>query len=302
VPRLTAGVYESVADLPSGFSIGDQGAMPYPQSVLVVPPTHFDVIDVKNPFMTGRTGTVDKSIARLQWNELKAAFEKAGARVRELAPLPGCEDMVFCANPAFLGIDDSGRKICAPSRMTYPSRRAEVAAMVAWCEAEGYDIVRMGDGDLRFEGGGDAIWHPGRRLIWGGYGWRSDRDTYEPLAAAFGAPVFLIKLASPTYYHLDTCFCPIDERTVIVHSPAIADEGMQLVRRTFERIIEVDAVQAEAFACNGAPLFGRAVVLDHRAAQTGLRLRQAGYDVLEVDTGEFLKSGGSAYCMKCMVF
>ena len=27
-----------------------------------------------------------------------------------------------------------------------------------------------------------------------------------------------------------------------------------------------------------------------------------GYEVVEVDTGEFLKSGGSAYCMKCGIY
>lgn len=299
---LNAAVYENDADLPPGFSSCDLSSMGYPRGVLICPPTHYDVIDVKNPFMTGRAGTVDKAAAGLQWKELKAAFERAGARVHELEPLPGCEDMVFCANPVFLGIDDSGHKVCVPSRMTHASRRAEVPAVVAWCEAAGYEIARMGDAGERFEGGGDAVWHPRRRLIWGGYGWRTERAVYGPLAAAFGAPVFLIKLITPTYYHLDTCFSPVDERTVIVHLPAIADESVPLIRRSFETVIEVDADEAQTFACNGAPISGRTVILDRRAAKTGARLREAGFDVLEVDTGEFLKSGGSAYCMKCMVF
>jgi N-dimethylarginine dimethylaminohydrolase len=210
--------------------------------------------------------------------------------------------MVFCANTGFLGIDVDGRKTCVPGRMTFASRRAEVAPFVAWSKNRGYLVVEAGDPSIRFEGGGDAIWHPGRRLLWGGYGSRTDSRIYPELAKAFGVPVFALPLTNSTYYHLDTCFCPIDERTVLVHAPAIADEGLQLIRRAFERVIQIDAGEAERFACNAAAFFGRVAVIDHRASKTAARLSELGYEVIAVETGEFLKSGGSVYCMKNAFF
>ena len=138
--------------------------------------------------------------------------------------------------------------------------------------------------------------------MWGGYGWRSDPHVYAAIAQTFGVAVMLLPLTDSTFYHLDTCFCPIDESTVLLYSPAIAEEGLQLVRRAFERVIEVTAKEAERFACNAVAVNGRSVVIERRARATGDRLRSLGYDVTDVDTGEFLKSGGSVYCMKNAFF
>jgi len=295
-------LYERVANLPSDFSPLSQPPMEYARGVVLCPPDYFDVVDVKNPFMAGNAGKVDRDVARHQWEAMRAAFRSAGAEVVELTPLAGCEDMVFCANTAFLGVDANGEKTCVPGRMTFESRRAEVAPMVEWAASRGYRIADAGEASLRFEGAGDAIWHPGRRLLWGGYGWRSDPHVYPALAQTLGVPIIALPLTSSTYYHLDTCFCPVDERTVLLHVPAIAAEGLELVRRAFERVIEVDAEEAQRFACNATAFFGRVVVIDRRAAAIAARLRSLGYDVIEVDTGEFLKSGGSVYCMKNAFF
>ena len=295
-------LYERVANLPSDFSPLSQPAMDYARGVVLCPPDYFDVVDVKNPFMAGMAGTIDRGAARREWEAMREAFARAGAEIVELAPLPGCEDMVFCANTAFLAVDERGAKTCVPSRMTFASRRAEIAPMLAWAASSGYRIAEAGEASLRFEGSGDAIWHPGRRLIWGGYGWRTDPRVYPALAEALGVPVIGLPLTNSTYYHLDTCFCPIDERTVLLHAPAIAAEGLDLVRRAFERVVDVDSDEAEGFACNATAFFGRVVVIDRRAAQTAARLRSMGYEVIEVDTGEFLKSGGSVYCMKNAFF
>jgi N-dimethylarginine dimethylaminohydrolase len=299
---MHASVYERIENLPTGFDPRALPAMDYPRGVLLCPPDHFDVVDVKNPFMAGKAGTVDKPEAHRQWAALCDAMRAAGAEVEVLPALPGCEDMVFCANTAFLGIDGNGRKACVPSRMTFESRRPEVGPMLRWATDHGFAALEAGDPSLPFEGSGDAIWHPGRRLIWGGYGWRTDPHVYPSLAQAMGAPVLVLPLTDSTYYHLDTCFCPIDESTVLVHEPAIAVEGMALVRKAFERVVEVEADEAERFACNAAAFFGRVVVIDRRAAATSAQLRSMGYETIEVDTGEFIKSGGSVYCMKNAFF
>lgn len=296
-------VYERVEHLPKDFSVDALDPMPSPAGAVLCPPDRFDVIDVKNPFMAGNAGHVDKDAAKREWGALRDAFSGAGARVELLAPLDSCEDMVFCANTALLGIDAQGRKTCLPGRMAFESRRPEVAVMVAWARANGYRVVDdFAEPGLGFEGSGDAIWHPGRRLLWGGYGWRTDPLVYPGVAEAFGVPVIALALTDSTFYHLDTCFVPLDERTVLVHAAALSTEGIDLVRRVFERVIEVDSDEARRFACNAALLAPGVVAIDRRAAATGNRLRELGYEVVSLDTGEFLKSGGSVYCMKNAFF
>lgn len=271
---------------------------PQPRGVLLCPPDHFDVVDVKNVFMRGQEGKVDRARAREQWDALAAAFTTIGLRVETLAPTPGCEDMVFTANPSFPGVGADGRRIAVLSRMRYASRQREVAAHRAWFSTHGYDVV---ESQAPFEGGGDAIWHPGRRVIWGGYGQRSAAEAYPFLARVFGVETLTLELKTD-FYHLDTCLCPLDEETALVYPGAFTPAGLALIRRHFTRLIEADEGDArDRFACN-ATASGRHVILQRGCAALEARLRKHGFDVHPVETGEFLKSGGSVYCLKQWVF
>ena len=42
----------------------------------------------------------------------------------------------------------------------------------------------------------------------------------------------------------------------------------------------------------------RHMLLHPGSRVTNARLREAGYEVVEIETGEYLKSGGSVFCMK----
>lgn len=276
--------------------------MSMPGEVLMCPPENFDVIDVKNPFMAGKTGKVDRALAIRQWSEVMRALDLAGVRVRSLAPVEGCEDMVFCASAVFMALDNDGRPLCVPGQMRYPSRQREVAAHLEWCAANAIRVVKR-NGHGLFEGGGDAIWHPGRRLIWGGYGIRTSRAVYDEISDICEAPVIRLGLATEQFYHLSTCFCPLDERTVLLYPPAITPAGIGLIREVFVRVIEVDDYEATSLlACNAAAFGGRHVVIQGGASRTIWALRDLGFEVVEVETSEFLKSGGSVGCMKAWLF
>lgn len=273
----------------------------WPRGVLLCPPEHFDVIDVKNPYMEGQVGRVDRSLARRQWEALRAAFEGIGLEVHLIQPVPGCEDMVFTANQTFVGLDAEGRRTCVPSHMRHESRRREVPAFVDWFRARGYRIAAI-EASL-FEGGGDAIWHPGRALLWGGHGHRTTPEAYPALARVFGAEVETLELATEGFYHLDTCFCPLDAKTVLLFPGAFTPEGLRRIRRAFPRVVEVGEAEArDGMACNAAAFFGTHVVLQRGSRETNRRLVEMGYEVVEVETGEFLKSGGSVFCMKQFVY
>jgi N-dimethylarginine dimethylaminohydrolase len=273
-----------------------------PHGVLMCPPDHFAVVDVKNPFMAGREGTVDADRARAQWEELSAAFRDAGLGVETLDPLPGLEDMVFAANQTFPGLGPKGERICLLSRMRHASRRKEVPAYARWFQAHGYDVRDAVPEGVLFEGCGDAFWHPGRRSIWAGFGFRSDRTAHDVLAETFEAEVFSLRLVDERFYHLDTCLCPLDEKTALLFGGAFDAAGREKIGESFAELLGVDEEEAVgAMACN-ATAFRSTVVIDRRAARTIGRLRERGYRVLPVDTGEFMKSGGSVFCLKQFLY
>jgi len=55
-------------------------------------------------------------------------------------------------------------------------------------------------------------------------------------------------------------------------------------------------------ACNAAAFLRRTVVIQQGSERINRKLRALGYEVLEVDTSEFMKSGGSVFCMKMYLF
>ena len=289
--------------LPSGNFLAALPVMPYPKSVLMCPPEYFDLVDVKNPYMKKHVGKLDGIKAREQWAEIKRCFEEIGVRVEVIPAAKDCEDMVFAANQIFAGLSADGDRVCMLSRMKFPSRQREVDHFAAWFKGKGYRVHEITAGKNFFEGGGDAIWHPGRGLIWGGYGVRSDAAIYPEIAVLFGVPVITLELKHAHFYHLDTCFCPIDETTALVHSPSLSETGQELIRAVFKNVVEVNEHEAtECMACNATAFGGKNVVMQRGAKRTVESLRKLGFQVHELETGEFMKSGGSVFCMKTALF
>lgn len=264
------------------------------KGVLLCPPDHFDVLDVKNAFMQGQEGKVDRARAREQWDALAGTFRAIGLEVETLFPTPGCEDMVFCANPSFTGTNGRGRKVAVLSRMRHASRQREVAAHGEWFAAHGYDVI---ESPVLFEGGGDAVWHPGERVIWGGHGQRSMPEVYPFLGMVFGVETRPLELKTD-FYHLDTCFCPLDRKTVLLFPKAFTRGGLAAIRRHFKTVIEAGEADArDRFACN-ALVWEKHIVMQRGCTTLEERLAKSGFEIHPVDTGEFLKSGGSVYCLK----
>ncbi len=276
--------------------------MPFPSRLVMCSPDFFDVIDVKNPHMDGHVGGVDRDRAHQQWDALRRAYESAGVAVDVVPGAAGCEDMVFTANPFVSGLNADNTPVVVLSNMTHAARRPEVEAFAGFFDQRSH-VTEYVPQDLRFEGGGDALWHPGRGLLWGGYGWRSDPAAYETLQSVYDVPVIRLRLVSDKFYHLDTCFSALDEQTVLITPEAFEPTGVDAVRSVFERVLECPADEAVDFlACNGTALNGRIVITEQRAERTVALLSDAGFDVRGVDLSEYRKSGGSAFCMKGYVF
>ncbi|MEM1116743.1 MAG: arginine deiminase-related protein [Bacteroidota bacterium] len=277
-------------------------AIPRPGRVLLTSPDHFEVAYVINPHMAGNVGEVDPERARAQWEALREAYDRLGVEVSVVAGAAGLPDMVFCANQTLPYLTPGGKRGVVLSRMHAAERKPEVEHYRRFFSGEGYEVHGL-DPDLPgdFEGMGDAIWHPGRYLLWGGYGYRTDRQVYDRLGDKLGVPVLALSLTDPDFYHLDTCFCPLDEQTALVYPDAFDDEGLATIRDHVPRVIEAPEAEArDLFACNAHSPDGEHVVIQAGCEHTNALLQASGYTVVEVQTDEFLKAGGSVFCMKLM--
>jgi N-dimethylarginine dimethylaminohydrolase len=280
-------------------------SLPRPRRVVLTTPTHFDVEYVINPHMQEHVGSVDTKVAAQQWKALRAAYTALDITPLVVEGRPGLPDMVFCANQTLPyyhpGTDTRGVVL---SRMHADERTSEVPHYADFFEEQGFDVRTLPSTmEADFEGMGDAIWHPSTHLLWGGYGFRTTPKAYEALSTLLDVPVIALELVDADYYHLDTCFCPLDGDTVLVASAAFTDQGRSLIERGFDTIIEAPDDEARhQFACNAHCPDGTHVLIQEGCTQTNVRLREYGFVPVELDTSEFLKSGGSVFCMKQMIW
>ncbi|MCB9679312.1 MAG: amidinotransferase [Alphaproteobacteria bacterium] len=295
-------VVDSVEGL--GFAPHELAERPAEVGVLMADAAHFDVEYVINPFMEGHLHSVDRARAVAQWQALQAVYAGLGYQTHTLASVEGLPDLVFMANQSFPAQLPTGEWVALMSVMESHHRRPEVEVVEAWYTARGARTLRMTKGDhlIPFEGMGDAHWFPGRRLVVGGYGFRTSREAYDRIAAVLDVPVVALRLTDPRFYHLDTCLAPLDAETALYVPSAFEARGRALLERLFPRLIEVPLDEAvDLLACNGHCPDQRHFVVQRGATETNRRVQAAGFDVIEVDTGEFLKSGGSVFCMKLMI-
>ncbi len=295
-------VISSVEEL--DFSISDLRAMPVPAKVMMVKPTYFDVEYVINPHMKGHIGDVDKLAAQEEWAHLKAAYEEMGLFVHVVDGVRGFPDMVFCANQSLPHIKADGTKEVIMSVMHSPERKGEVAFIEEVYKESSYEILKLDESRFTdFEGMGDAIWHFKKELLWGGYGFRSGKEVYEVISETFDVPVITLELVSDKFYHLDTCFCILNENTVLIYPPAFTKEGRAIIDKFFSNVIEASKYEAEElFACNATCPDGKNVFIQQGCTDVNQKLRDAGFKINEFSTREYLKSGGSVFCMKMMLW
>jgi len=258
---------------------------------LMCEPTYFDVSYIINPWMQGNVRGTSLPRAHDQWHSLHDAIAK-NAKIEFAPARPGLPDMPFTAN-AGLVLEDT----FILSRFLYPERQGEEAHFERWFYDQGFAVLKL-PSTIPFEGAGDALFDRERSVLWMGYGHRSSRDAERYISRWLSMEVLPLKLADSRFYHLDTCFCPL-EGGYLMYYPAGFDEDSQ--RLIAERVPESHRVAVEEedalhFACNAVNI-GRTVILNKASADLRQRLSEIGFALIETELGEFMKAGGSAKCL-----
>ncbi len=269
----------------------------------MVNPQYYRVEYAINPHMKNKDGTlnlVDPNTAMKQWRSLKAKFAALSVEVIELAGQPDFPDLVFCANQTFPFINlKTKRKSIVLSQMRAPQRQGEVGYFQNEAEKLGYDVFRLETKGASFEGNGDLIPQPKTTNLWGGCGPRTDESVYQELRRRFDLNITSLRLVDPQFYHLDTCFSVLSHDTVAIVKMAFEPEALPLIQKQFKNVIEIPYQEAlTTFAGNSFCPDGKNII-SHPGASEFKRLAEGlRFLIHEIDTSEFMKSGGSVFCMK----
>jgi N-dimethylarginine dimethylaminohydrolase len=237
-----------------------------------------------------------------QWNSLESKIKELGANVKLIEEQPGLPDMVFTANAGL--ILKNGHVII--SHFKHPERRGEEQFFEKWfSNPENYTkSYSMSFTFSNFEGAGDAL-YLGDTLV-GGYGFRSDQDFYFAIETymMINCPkekVVKVRLVDPYFYHLDTCFCPLNDMDYMIWPGAFDQDSLNIIRNIGKGTeISVPEDEAKLFACNAVRI-GQNVILPAGCPETMRLLEEAGYITHPLEMSEFIKSGGACKCLTLVI-
>lgn len=270
---------------------------------LMCSPKNFNVNYEINPWMKNKIGSVNLNKAEQQWNLLYEKIkDKSKVVLMENQPVD-LPDLVFTANAGLMLNEDF-----ILANFEKKERKNESMVYKKFLEENNIKVdTYFYDNNISFEGAGDALLDQRTRNLVLAYGFRTNKEAASYLNEKLKDTnivndVIHVELVNPSFYHLDTCFCPLDSGYILYYPGAFSAEGNKLLLDTFGNyLIAVSAEEAHSFACN-AVCIRKTIFTNYLGIRTKELLNTFGFKIEEVELTEFMKSGGSAKCITLEIF
>lgn len=258
------------------------------KKVLMCPPDYFSIKYEINPWMH-LENNVNPVKAKQEFLNLKRVYQNLGVDVLEIPQDKYLPDMVYAANFGF-----PKNNIFIKSNFKFIHRKKESEIIKTFFEKLGFKIKELPE-NIKFEGQGDLLTN-GKNYFFG-WGKRSEYGAKKYLADFLGSEIIDFKLIDPYYYHLDTCFAPLDKETVVINPKAFEQKDLDKINNLFPNIIFVNPADNKLLACN-LVVIGKIIVVG-KGISNKLKndFKKYGYTAIETPTYEFIKGGGSVKCL-----
>lgn len=257
---------------------------------LMCPPDYYTNINYEiNPWM--KKGTIcDNASAKDAWEQLRNALTSLKAKVFTMPPHHNQPDIVFTANAALVY-----KNTAVTSRFRHTERRPEEFFYADWLKSQKYSLEYIPE-YMSFEGEGDALF-AGENL-YSGYITRTDIAAHTYIAYLLNIRIISLELIDERFYHLDTCFCPLEDGYLMYYPKAFDEYGNRIIEHNFHKnkLIPVKEDEALGFCCNAVNI-GNKIIMNKTSDRLKNVLAQRDFDIIEIDFSEFIKAGGSAKCL-----
>src|SRR3989344_1404253 len=211
------------------------------KKILMCPPTYFSIKYEINPWMHVEN-KVNPLKAKKEFLNLKSIYRSLGADIIEISQDKNLPDMVYAANFGF-----PKNNFFIKSNFKFKERKKESKLSKVYFEKLGFKIKELPE-NINFEGQGDLLTN-GKNYFFG-WGKRSDYSAKKYLCDFLESEIIDFKLIDPYYYHLDTCFAPLDEKTVTINQKALEEKDLNKISKIFPNVILVNPADNKLFACN----------------------------------------------------
>ncbi|RIW35073.1 hypothetical protein D3H55_08470 [Bacillus salacetis] len=228
---------------------------------------------------------IDIETALIQHGNFVKAMKENGAEVIQLPPDQRLPEQVFTRDIGFT-IGDT----VYVSEMGSDIRSGEVSVLTDWLESNGLQYEKL---DFSSIEGGDVIIDKDKIFV--GISHRTDQGTINQLQElAEGYQVIPVPFQKK-YLHLDCVFNILSPDEALVFSPAFKRKELKMLESYYD-LIEVNAEEQFTMGTNVLSIGNRKVLSLPQNKGVNRSLRSYGYEVIEVDFSEIIKSGGSFRC------
>lgn len=269
-----------------------------------------------NPYMdSSEPFSVPKAMKQLFG--IKRALQHVGITVSSVKPPKHCQDGVFVANEALLGIDEESVLM---ARLP-TGREKETPYYKSIFEKLGKHVISLPDDSWYFSGQGDALRYGTYLLAGQGFRTLPGPDVHRYIADTLGYTVLSLQtvglykedgrkdinvvtgLPNSEFYDIDYALAPITwptetENGVLAVCKEAFDEESLIKINELPRtdIIWVPYEEATGVSACNLVSTGHAVVMNAGAAVLEAALRQRGLYVIPTHNDELKKNGGSVRC------
>jgi N-dimethylarginine dimethylaminohydrolase len=222
--------------------------------------------------------------------------------------LCGLQDLVYTANLGIVLEHVSSKNTVVLSNFTSEPRVGETACGARFFRAMGYDVHIS---PFKFEGEAE-LKHICDNVYIGGYGIRSQEESYAWMEETFGMEVIKVYMEDPYLYHLDCIVFPLTAEAAMVCTELLDKEEIAAIEQHVE-IIDVSYDEACSGITNSVRLANLILNSSHlhelKAGTEDYQMEIAknrrlediavkyGFEVAFFNLSEYHKSGALLSCM-----
>ncbi|CAH0222250.1 N(G),N(G)-dimethylarginine dimethylaminohydrolase [Peribacillus sp. Bi96] len=254
--------------------------------VIVCEPRYMEIRDIINETQKEfKEENIDQALALEQHARFTKALEHEGIEVIKLPPQSTYPEQVFTRDIGFT----LGNTVYV-AEMATDIRQGEELILKSWLETNDIPFFNLQKNHIE---GGDVIIDG--KTIYIGISNRTDEPSIKHLQTLLPEYDIIAVPFIEKFLHLDCVFNVISPTEALIFPESFTKKELDLLSSRYE-VIEVTKEEQFTLGTNVLSIGNKKLFSLPCNEQVNRQLRERGYEIIEVDISEIIKSGGSFRC------
>ncbi|PWU66970.1 hypothetical protein DLJ74_18515 [Gracilibacillus dipsosauri] len=253
---------------------------------MVCPPTYMRITNVINETQKFyKDENIDVEIANRQHEQFVRTLEEHGVKVLSIDPKEELNEQVFTRDIGFT-IGDT----VYISKMGSEIREHEVELLEEFLKNRNFNYMKLTTPSIE---GGDVVLAGDR--VWIGISERTTYQAVDALQEIIQDRKLMPIPISEDILHLDCAFNLLSEKEGLIYTSAFKQRELDRLMEMYD-LIEVSDDEQFTLGTNVFSIGNKTVISLPENKNVNSELRARGYQVIEVEFSEIIKSGGAFRC------